>query len=93
MIFFSNAILDILLSFSLCNFFDDKAYYCSVHAYIVFKTEESAQASLSYNMAAVHSYLNFCDCHDSMSSSIFVAIYMCVCVCVLKGFPFFFSLM
>lgn len=81
MIFFPNAILDILLSFSLCNFFFyDKTYYCSVHAYIVFKTEESAQASLSHNMAAVHSYLNFCNCHDSMLSSIFVAIYMCVCV-------------
>lgn len=87
MIFFSNAILDILLSFSQCNYFDDKAYCCSVHAYIVFKTEESAQASLSHNMAAVHSYLNFCNCHDSMPSSIFVAIY----VCVLKVFFFFFS--
>lgn len=26
---------------------------CSVHAYIVFKTEESAQSSLSHNMSVV----------------------------------------
>jgi len=28
-------------------------FFCSVHAYIVFKTEQSAQASLSHNMSLV----------------------------------------
>ena len=42
------------------SFFHSRSYFnnkllvsCSVHAYIVFKTEEAAQASLAHNMAVV----------------------------------------
>lgn len=54
--FFSPVSLLIFDSFSLClcifSYFTS-FLHCSVHAYIVFKDEQSAKAALSHNMAQV----------------------------------------
>lgn len=51
MIFFSSPCVFIL---SICKFFPSlMEYICSVNAYIVFKTEQAAEASLAHNMSMV----------------------------------------